>query len=309
MNTVLYWVLRVMVAAIQLLPLRFVVRLGRAMGAVVFVLGGRYRRVATENLELCFPEKSSEEIQAIARENFHRIFENYLAAIKTAAMSPEALRPHLEFIGADKILKFEQTVGPQSRIVAIGHFGNFELYARFGQYVPQFKCAATYRGLKQPALNRLLMSLRNRSGCQFFERRTDTEALKAAMNDTGLLLGLLADQHSIRGVQLPFFGKICAISTAPAILALRYDCPLHTAICYRTGLARWRVEAGDEIPTRIDGKPRPLGDIMLEVNQAFEKAIRRDPANWFWLHRRWKVPNRRTKLAKKVGSPQPETSP
>jgi len=27
---------------------------------------------------------------------------------------------------------------------------------------------------------------------------------------------------------------------------------------------------------------------MLEVNQAFETAIRRDPANWFWVHKRWK---------------------
>lgn len=300
MNTLLYWLLRVVVAVIQLLPLPFVVRFGRAVGAVFFFLGGRYRRVAIENLELCFPEKSSDEIRGIARENFHRIFENYLSAIKTAAMSPKALQPHLEFVGVERVVKQESGEGAKNRIVAIGHFGNFELYARFGQFMPQFKCAATYRGLKQPALNRLLMSLRNRSGCLFFERRTDTEALKTAMNEGGLLLGLLTDQHSIRGVQLPFFGRICAISTAPAILALRYDCALHTAICYRVGLARWRIEAGDEIPTRIDGKPRPLGDIMSEVNREFEKAIRRDPANWFWPHRRWKTPNRRTKRVKNI---------
>jgi len=28
---------------------------------------------------------------------------------------------------------------------------------------------------------------------------------------------------------------------------------------------------------------------MLEVNRAFEAAVRRDPANWFWVHRRWKI--------------------
>jgi KDO2-lipid IV(A) lauroyltransferase len=27
---------------------------------------------------------------------------------------------------------------------------------------------------------------------------------------------------------------------------------------------------------------------MIDVNRAFEAAIRRDPANWFWVHRRWK---------------------
>jgi KDO2-lipid IV(A) lauroyltransferase len=27
---------------------------------------------------------------------------------------------------------------------------------------------------------------------------------------------------------------------------------------------------------------------MSEVNRAFEAAVRRDPANWFWVHKRWK---------------------
>jgi lauroyl/myristoyl acyltransferase len=28
---------------------------------------------------------------------------------------------------------------------------------------------------------------------------------------------------------------------------------------------------------------------MRDVNHAFEIAVRRDPANWFWVHRRWKL--------------------
>ena len=71
--------------------------------------------------------------------------------------------------------------------------------------------------------------------------------------------------------------------------SLRYQMPLHTAICFRVGLARWRIEIGDEIPTRCDGRRRSLEAIMTDVNQAFELAIRRDPANWFWVHRRWKT--------------------
>jgi len=181
------------------------------------------------------------------------------------------------------------TTPPQSRVIAVGHFGNFELYARFGQFVPAFKCATTYRGLRQPSLNRLMQSLRERSGCLFFERRTDAAALKASMTNTGLLLGLLADQHaSLGGVRLPFFGHECSTSVAPAVFALRYHCPLHTGICYRVGLARWQIEAGDEIPTHEQDRPRSTEAIMRDVNQAFEIAIRRDPANWFWVHNRWK---------------------
>ena len=43
-----------------------------------------------------------------------------------------------------------------------------------------------------------------------------------------------------------------------------------------------------EIPTRETGGPRPVHAIMRDVNRAFEAAVRRDPANWFWVHDRWK---------------------
>jgi KDO2-lipid IV(A) lauroyltransferase len=288
MNWLLYMMGRAAVALLQTLPLAWVARLGRAGGALAFWLDGRHRTVALENLTRCFScEKTPAEIRAIARENFRRLGENFASAVKTAAMSPAAVRPHFDLTGVEKILPPAADGGPQSRVVAIGHFGNFELYARFSQFVPAFKCATTYRALKQPALNRIMVSLRARADCRFFERRQDGAALKAAMSDTGLLLGLLADQ-STKGVRLPFLGHDCNTSTAPAVFALRYHCPLHTGICYRVSLAKWRIEVGDEIPTRENGRARPIAAIMLDVNRAFEIAVRRDPANWFWVHRRWK---------------------
>ncbi|MGA2853488.1 MAG: hypothetical protein ABSE90_05090 [Verrucomicrobiota bacterium] len=290
MDALIYWPARALVTLIQALPLTLVARLGRAAGALAFRLDARHRRVALKNLGMCFGnEKQPGEIRDIAKEHFRRLGENYCSAIKTAAMTPAEMLPHFVFTGAEKILPHEAKAGPQSRIVAIGHFGNFELYARFGQFVPIFKCATTYRALNQPALNRLMQSLRERSGCRFFERRTEGTALRACFSDTGLLLGLLADQSEGRGgLRLPFFGHDCATSPAPAIFALRYHCPLHTAICYRVGLAKWEIEVGDEIPTRENGAPRSTEAIMRDVNRAFEIAVRRDPANWFWVHRRWK---------------------
>jgi lauroyl/myristoyl acyltransferase len=290
MNTMIYFLARSAVVFLQSLPLLWVARLGRALGALAYWLDGRHRRVVLDNLTMCFGrEKSPAEILTIAKENFRRLGENYCGAVKTAVMSQQALRPHFNLILAEKILPHAANAGPQNCILAIGHFGNFELFARFGQFVPVFKCATTYRALEQPALNRIMVSLRETSDCRFFEGRTEAAGLKAAMSDTGLLLGLLADQHAGRkGLRLPFLGHDCSTSPATAILALRYNCPLHTAICYRVGLAKWSIEVGDEIPTRINGVARSTEDIMRDVNHAFEVAVRRDPANWFWVHRRWK---------------------
>jgi KDO2-lipid IV(A) lauroyltransferase len=288
MDTMLYLLARALVGGLQALPLSWVARIGRAGGAAAYWLDRRHRRVAQRNLTLCFePEKSPAQIRALARENFKRIGENFACAAKTTAMTLEQLRPHVEFDAPSLV----SPPGGRSQraVAAIGHFGNFELYARFGQFAPGLKCATTYRGLRQPALNRLLQSLRERSGCTFFERRSEAGALKALMNETGVLLGLLSDQHAGNsGLRLPFLGHDCSTTAAPAILALRYHCVLLTGICYRVAPARWRIEAGAEIPTHEHGKARTAEAIMLDVNHAFEAAVRRDPANWFWVHNRWK---------------------
>ncbi len=281
----LYFVARAFIALIQSLPLPVVARMGRCGGALAFWLDARHRNVTLDNLQGCFgKDKTPREIAAIARENFRRIGENYCSAIKTAAMNAEELRSYVEFVGVDRLMP------PRRLVVAIGHFGNFELYARFHQFAPGYRSATTYRALKQPALNRLMQSLREKSGCLFFERRTDGKLLRAAMRQSNIILGLLADQ-STSGLRAPFLGRQCSTTLAPAVFALRYDCELFTGFCFRVAPAKWRLELGDKIQTHENGSPRSSEDIMRDVNQSFEAAVRRDPANWFWVHRRWKKEN------------------
>jgi lauroyl/myristoyl acyltransferase len=290
MDKLLYLIARSLIAFLQALPLRTVARLGRAAGGLFYWLDARHRRVAQRHLTMCFgKEKSAEEIRALAKENFRRIGENFACAAKTASMTLEEIKPHVEFVAPQKLLAPPTGQKPANIVVAIGHFGNFELYARFGQFCPAYQCATTYRGLRQPSLDRLMLELRERSGCLYFERRTDGAALKAAMNQSGLILGLLADQHAGNGgLRIPFLGHDCSTTSAPAVFALRYHCALHTGFCYRVGLAKWRIEAGPEIATHENGVARSSEAIMLDVNRAFEDAVKRDPANWFWVHNRWK---------------------
>jgi len=73
------------------------------------------------------------------------------------------------------------------------------------------------------------------------------------------------------------------------LFALRYNGTLISAVCYRVDLAKWRIEMGPKIPTtHPDGSPRTPEELTLDINAAYEAGIRRDPANWFWVHRRWK---------------------
>src|SRR5205814_3706457 len=98
-------------------------------------------------------EKNAAAIRALARENFRRIGENFAGAIKMAFMNPKELEEVLQVVGTNKLVEADQEETPQSRIMAVGHFGNFEAYARLGHFVPQFKIATTYRGLRHTAVN------------------------------------------------------------------------------------------------------------------------------------------------------------
>lgn len=282
----------------QMLPLRVVARLGRYGGGLAYWLDARHRNMARANLAMSLGhEMTPEQIEGIARENFKRIGETFACALKTACMTDEELRPHLE-LGPDLFGEGER---PSRVVVAIGHFGNFEMYARCGQLARGYQNATTYRGLAHPALDRVFQGLREKSGCRFFERRTEAAELRKFMNQEGVMLGLLSDQHAGNsGARIPFLGRECSTSTAAALMALRYGCTLLTGFCFRTGLAQWRLEGGARIETRVDGRARPIEDIMRDVNSAFEAAVRRDPANWFWVHNRWK--DRRSKLGASAGN-------
>ena len=291
MSWLLYWPLLGLVALLQALPLWFVARLGRALAALWWMVDAKHRGLVLRNLRAAFPDQSEKELRAITRETFLRIGENSFAAVKTASMQERELLSICKVVGEHKLPKQGRPGAPSNCIGAIGHFGNFELYARVATPVTGWAAAATYRGMNQPALDRIVQKLRERSGCLFFERRKDAAALKEAMNKGGLFLGLLSDQSPNKGgVLIPFMGRDCATTTAPAIFALRYDAPLFPVVCFRTALARWSIEIGDEIPLRENGVMRRAEAIMLDVNRAFEQAVRRDPANWFWVHNRWKKP-------------------
>ena len=289
MDLLLYLIASGLVKCLQALPLVWVARIGRAGGALAYWLDARHRKVAKRNLALSLPERSPSEIRELARENFKRIGENYACSIKTASMSLDELKPHMEVVGVKKFRLLDSRQTRRSQVVAIGHFGNFEIFARAVQLMDGYQGATTYRALRTPRLNKLLLSLRERNGCLFFERRMEGAALRAALNEKQLILGLLSDQHSgAHGVRIPFLGRECSTTKAPAVFALRYNLPLHPAICFRTRLGHWRIEVGDAIATHVNGEPRSVADIMRDVNRAFEDAVRRDPANWFWVHNRWK---------------------
>lgn len=291
MENLLYLAARTAIALLQALPIRCVARLGRCGGAVAFWLDRRHRRVALANLTRCFAnEKSTAEIKAIAKENFRRLGEVYCCSVKSAVMSDAEIKTIFAVTGGEKIPATEPDGRLTNRSFVGGHFGNFELFTRVSAFIPGYRCLATYRGINPPKLDRLVFKMRTVSGNLLFDRRTGAEELKAAMARGGMLLTLAIDQADrSNGVELPFMGYYAWTTRAPVVLAQRYKCVIFTPICYRIGLAKWVLEIGEPIRMEENGRRRSVEDLMRDVNANLEAGVRRDPANWFWVHDRWKT--------------------
>ena len=286
---------------IRLLPLKLVCFIGRQIGFVFYFIDTSHRKIAVNNLTNSLGNYHSEsEITSIAKENFRRLGEVYLSVLKTAHISLKNLSDILSVKGLEHLDLSQRNDGSNpSFMFAIGHFGNFELYANAGLFAPEFDVGTTYRGFNQPWVEKLVTKIRNRSGCHYFDRRFEGKKLMSFMKRPNSITGLLADQNAGRsGIKLPFFGLPCSTNPAPAIFSLRYNLRLHCCLCRRVGLGRWELELGPEISTHTNGNARSVNDIMSDINATYEDYIREDPANWFWVHNRWKRPDRAKKHSK-----------
>ena len=208
MDKPLYYLARGLVALVQALPLTWVARLGRAGGALAYWLDARHRRVAGEPARCYGREKSAAEIRALARENFRRIGESFACAVKTAAMTLEEPRPHVEFV-ASGLLATPAGRNPAAASWPPSAISAISTLRPLWAIRARLPMRGRHRGLPQPSLNRLLQSLRANGRAAVSSsagsRRRRSRPLCA---NPGLSSGLLADQHGgPGGLRLPFLGQ------------------------------------------------------------------------------------------------------
>jgi Kdo2-lipid IVA lauroyltransferase/acyltransferase len=88
---------------------------------------------------------------------------------------------------------------------------------------------------------------------------------------------------------VPFFGRPAAVPRGIAVLALRSGRPVVPLFASRQPDETHRLEisAPLERPSTRDIKAA-VAEWMADMTAVIEQQIRRDPAQWFWIHDRWK---------------------
>lgn len=292
------------VCIIDCFPLRTIVWMAKWFAALIhFGLPARWTRyeVARENLRRAFGnELNEDEISRLVYEMWVHLFRTVIEVVQ----APRKLHLHTyrQMIDFADFTRTNEAICSGRRVLMLGgHFGNWEIgTALFGLW--GFPMGIIAREMDNPYLHAWFLKQREMTGHRMLLKSGDFDEMTALLNKGGNL-GLLCDQDAgPRGVFVDFFGSPASTFKSIALLALEYDALLMVGYSIRQpdqfGDQLWsRFEVGCEAvidPRQITGLD-PVTEITRQFTAALERAIRRAPEQYFWIHRRWKSEPRKRK--------------
>lgn len=290
MNRLVYLLALGVVSCIRLLPITLCFVLGKLIGLVMWGILPGYRRLAKRNLRIAFgPGLEDRKAAALTRAHFTTLGANLLCSVKIPAMKPEKLRARLRF---DNEQAWEDWImgkkaGGRGTVAALSHFGNWEINAQIAEFVKPRQAGCVYQAIRNPRIDDLINRDRRSRGVRTFDRKREMQGAAGLLRDGGVL-GVLIDQHAgSAGIWMPLFGKLASTSPLAASLALRTGALLAMVSVRTVGVARWVIHTSAPVPT----EGRSQEEIAADLNRLLEEEIRLFPADWFWVHNRWKIPH------------------
>lgn len=282
-----YALARALETAVSTLPEGAADAFGRGTGRAVQALGIR-RRVVEENLRLAFPEAPDEWIRRTVRGTYEHLGREAAAMLRLSKLEPRAVVERTEPRGWDEL---EEALGEGRGVILVtGHYGNWEIAAASvaARGIP---IAAIVRKQGNRLVDARLDHLRRRLGVETITQREAPSRVPRLLRRNGVI-GIVGDQDARRaGVFVPFFGRPASTHRGPALFALKLNAPVFSCVARRLPGPGVRYEvAGERVPVVRTGDTD--GDVMrltAELAARLEAQIRRDPAQYFWFHRRWKT--------------------
>ena len=270
-------------AGIGVMPWRLSLNVGAALGDAVRIAGMR-RAVAAGNLAQAFPEWSLEERERVLADHYRelgRVACEYVRLPELAHAAPGEVIAQVH--GMEHLIAAHDA--GRGALLVTGHFGNFELGAAYlGRRHP---VDMVVKPLANPGVQAWIAERRRRAGVGMIPLGAGVRRVFEALRQNRWV-ALLADQDAkSRGVFVPFLGRPSSTPVGPAEIALRTGAPLIMGFMHRRADGRHELEVLPPLlASETDGDPA----LLLTARHAacLEAWIRRHPANWLWLHRRWK---------------------
>jgi KDO2-lipid IV(A) lauroyltransferase len=264
------------------LPWRVAIRLHKVIGRAAGALQPRRRAIVRRNLELCFPERTSSELEALSRRHFENIGA-FLAEMAIAWFGDLDRLAHLFRIEGTEHLDAAVARG-KGVLLYSGHFTSLEIC------VPMIKRKVPLSAFMFRRRNNALLTEIQRRG------RRRTAHVSFPNDDVRALLRMLArnatvwyapDQARIdSGVLLPFFGEPSMTSTAASRVASHSGAAVIPLFYCRlpddSGYVLRFLPPLDDLPSADPSRD------TARLTAVLESFVREVPDQYFWTHRKFK---------------------
>ncbi len=262
--------------------------IGKILAATLAALWyRRHREIVRRNLAFAYGEElSADARERLAREVFLH-FVRFAWEMVVLLLAPLSyIQKHVVVLGAEH--HTEALRKGRGAVALVAHAGNWE-YTGVGYALHCRRLAVVARELNHPLGRRLARYVRERSGNWMVDKQRGLKRILAHLNQNRLV-GIVVDQNTAEqeGRLVDFFGKPARTTPVAALLARR-GVPVLPTLSRRLPDGRHLLVIFPELPFEKTGDlEADIRNFLTLQNQVIEAWIRREPAQWLWLHRRWK---------------------
>lgn len=274
---------------IKFLPGTCLYSFAKNVATLGYWIARKQRKIALEGLTIAFGrEKSETEIKKITRDCF-----TFMAKAGAEVMflmdRPALLRERIEIVDKENL---DAALAKGKGVILVSaHFGNFPLMlARFS--LEGYKTASIVRFMRDERVEKIFRAKRIRIGIKTIysqPRRACVEDSLRTLKKNELLFIPLDQNFGTGGVFVDFFGRKAATAPGPVVLAQRTGAPIIPCFIVRQKDDTHKIIF--EPPLNLEEGKNPQDAIVINTQRLtsiIESYIRKYPAEWGWIHRRWK---------------------
>jgi KDO2-lipid IV(A) lauroyltransferase len=279
---------RILLAVLWLLhwlPLPLLAALGRGLGRLLHALAASRRAIALRNVELCFPEKTETERRALVREHFQWLGRSILERGLLWYASTDRLRRLITVDGDVSLAERSD----RAVMWLVPHFMGLDVAGAATQLFQKQQVASIYQEQTDAVMDAAIRRgrLRFHQG-EVFPRSDSAKPLIRAIRKGWAFFNLPDMDFGARDAAfVPFFGVPASTLLAPSRMARALDMVVQPVVAdILPGGAGYRVRFLD--PWQHFPTDDPSADTAA-MNRWIEAEIRRNPAQYLWVHKRFKT--------------------
>ena len=279
---------RMLLVAVWLLhwlPLSILSELGHGLGLLLWRLAKGRRSVALRNLELCMPELVPSVRERIAREHFVWLGRSLLERGLLWYASRARLR---RIIHVEGDVHFADRTG-RPVMWLVPHFVGLDVAGVATQIYQQRMVGSIYQAQSNAVLDDAMRRGRLRFGLgEIFSRHESALPLVRAIKRGSVFFNLPDMDFGARDAAfVPFFGVPAATLLAPSRMARSLNMTVQPVVVDM--LPRGR---GYRVRFLEPWSDWPSDDALMDakrMNEWIEVQVRRNPAQYLWVHKRFKT--------------------